>query len=291
MKIRARAFTLIELLVVIAILALLISILLPNLRGAREAARTVVCQSNLRQTGYAMNSYHAENKDYWPGDHYEGSGGSWITWPPRLRAIMGGDQKATEMFYCPSTPKEFKWEVKARSSDMPPAAREFGYTDLREFGLNYSAINAPKLYFSYGYNGGGSNWQYGGGTNEQPLGLGQHINTKAGPVPPRYLWETKHSDVVFPNRMIAIGDSTGDGSWDTSLYPEDPPNPNTGLPVNFLARRHGLKSNIMSADFGVRQVDPKDFVIRDPNINEDEKRKRIEQWNKQGKSLDIGKNV
>jgi prepilin-type N-terminal cleavage/methylation domain-containing protein len=59
-----RGFTLIELLVVIAIIALLVSILLPALSGARDAARTVVCQSNQRQLGLSIQTYATEQKEW-----------------------------------------------------------------------------------------------------------------------------------------------------------------------------------------------------------------------------------
>jgi prepilin-type N-terminal cleavage/methylation domain-containing protein len=71
-------FTLIELLVVIAIIALLVSILLPSLRSAQTLAKSVCCQSNLRNLGLVFTGYAEEYSNLWPPVY------DWISSPTKI---------------------------------------------------------------------------------------------------------------------------------------------------------------------------------------------------------------
>lgn len=179
------AFTLIELLVVIVIIAILAAMLLSSLSRAKEAGRTAVCKSNLRQWGMAtrmylndFNAYPAyliqsttllpgssppRNNLFWYECLEPYSGGKWPRWNDQHKRVEPNQTVAV----CPSFARIRDW-------------------------------SNPAYLGSYGYNAQGITNNNGPG-----FGLSGAIFMEVG----RNLAFVREDQVVNPSDMIAIGDA------------------------------------------------------------------------------------
>lgn len=131
MRRKVNAFTLIELLVVVAIIALLLSIIVPALRKAKEQAKMTICGTRQRGIVTAVNQYTADNSSKLPPSVQgqcipaDRTKATWWTYPMRLKYyygtdyglnggsvidILGGYMAEPDYFACPTSFIDTEWQ-------------------------------------------------------------------------------------------------------------------------------------------------------------------------------------
>ncbi|HEY3245032.1 MAG TPA: prepilin-type N-terminal cleavage/methylation domain-containing protein [Phycisphaerae bacterium] len=233
MNTKRRGFTLIELLVVVAIIALLISILLPSLAGARDQSKSIVCLSNLRRLGVSTVLYLHDNRG--------------LFYPLRLHTTLVNGTPQTYVNEYGAQEPRWHWFIPTGAGpviDPAPFAGLPGgqFNDESLDGLGTQMTNnyfldpslTDRRYARHIADGAyGFNYQYlGNSRTDEPLAPGSEYDN----------FPVRESAINAPSATVLIGDSRGAGlRHGFHSYTLDPPR---------------LATEAFAADYGPDEDDP-----------------------------------
>lgn len=149
-----KAFTLVELLVVIAIIALLMAILMPALRLAKDQASAIICVSNLKTISLAWFTYTSENNGEMVGGHIANN--NWVHRPPSGDNTISGKKigikegllfpyvKEVDVYHCPSDARIDMSDQEAfRTYSIAGGANGEGWRNSYKIAKTIAEIRSP----------------------------------------------------------------------------------------------------------------------------------------------------
>lgn len=186
-----KGFTIIELLTVIIIITLLISIMVPGIRKAKQAAMNLKQKSQLRDIGMSLEFWFFDNKMEYPASNYSLTTSLYTTGAHKLaEALMGRDRHG---FDSKST-----WDAKADEIDSAIYGSTYPYSDRVSVYLDSDKIGNFQIAQIYPVGGTGS--VYPGDYDETPAAT---PNSQAGVLTD--IFKSKRITMPISNESVKIG--------------------------------------------------------------------------------------
>jgi len=212
-KKRITKFTILELLIVISIIIILMALLLPGLKSAKETAKQISCLNKLKQLGMGMSYYANDNNSWLP--RYPSDATARDCWDTRIKdyvgyvpfpKVGGMYSGSSSIFHCPSS-REL---VAADCTDC----RSRGYA--MSINIATDTYGNGRLYTPYKYNSSvmilGEIWQSASTNREYALlgfcGNGEYLSYSSSPE--RFAW--RHRGRMNFIRKDISGDASKAGA-------------------------------------------------------------------------------
>jgi prepilin-type N-terminal cleavage/methylation domain-containing protein/prepilin-type processing-associated H-X9-DG protein len=212
---RKKAFTLIELLVVISIIAVLMAILMPALRKAREQASKIVCANHLKTIGLGDQMY-ANDSDDWHVPAMNGLSHDelWFQNPLFIKIIAMKDRynkEAAQGYNSETLPKEYKCPTDKRTIEKGLFV-EGKHVQGTSYGMNGMGL--------YSCSGG---WHYSNNSNPPPMAHCLKVSQVVKPSEKFFfmdaVWHVvNRDDAAYKTIWDVYHDSMGSWAYDAPSY-------------------------------------------------------------------------